>query len=355
MTIVYYYIKLGESNALLPYWLQLEDNKNPYGEPCVAIYFHDISIDEFRKIDGKESFERLKKLHNIPKKKMGYGRAFKSQIKPFIEEGKNDFKIITIFNNIVYLLEPVSEAEDLPEEMLEEYHKDLEDMKNELQMVYKWKKERYDQFKASVPKVRRVNIVKKLDRDIPHVLLTLSTVRYYNSGTFRRINPKENIGVYRALEIMLGSEKPTVMKLGFDDVLELLSPHQFETLVFLVLINANLFSPAWRAGSLPGIDLVGINYSSESSIKLGVNHEVEFSPNKEVKFQLKRKRNEKHYEEADYTIMISSEDNNKEILTAEWLYSVIKNQEKTITWLENSLRWYVKGTKFNSVMELIEI
>jgi len=353
----YYYIKLGRSNSLLPYWLQLEGRKNPYECPSVCIYFYDISIDEYREIDSQESFDRLKERHRIPKDQMDFNQSFKLQIKPFIEEGKKDFRFITIDNNIIYILEPISEAEDLPGYMTEQYQKDLEDMRNELQKKFNWKKEdlrRYDEIKDSTAKIRKVKILKKVERDIPHILLTLSTVRYYNSGTFRRINPKKNIGIYRALEIILGDQTKSVKNLGFDEVLELLSPHQFETLVFLIFNNANIYSPAWRAGSLPGIDLIGINYFCDTTFILGPNSEPRFPPSKEVKFQIKRKRNELHHLEADYTIAISSKKRDRRVLTAEWLYSVIKNQEKTIEWLNYSLSWYIKGTKFKSIMQIIK-
>lgn len=348
----YYYIKLGRANSLLPYWLQLDDKKNPYGSPYVCIYFYNIPIDEYRKVDSLESFDKLKKKYDLPKKAMNYNQSYKHQIKPFIEKGKNkDMRFITIDHGIIYILEPIGEAEDLLDNLTEQFHNDLEKMREVL-------KDEYDGITKSIAKVRQVKIIKQINANVPHILLTLSTVRYYNSGTFRRINPEKNIGVYRALGIITGDEEPSIKKLGFDDILELLSPHQFETLIFLIILNKNLYSPAWRAGSLPGIDIIGINYS-DSPIFLGSNPSIEFVPYTfpytEVKFQLKRKRRQKHFEEADYTIAISSYKKDPKVLGADWLYSVIQKQEKTIEWLEHSLHWYVEGTEYNSILELMKI
>lgn len=352
----YYYIKLGLSNSLLPYWLQLEGKKNPFGIPYVSIYFYNISIDEYRKVHSKESFEQLKKKYNLPKKAMYYDQSYMLQIKPFIEKGKNiERRFITIDKGILYILEPTNEAEDLPGNMTEQYHKDLDEMREELQKKYHWEKEelkRYDGIKDSITKVRKVNIVKQVRENVPHILLTLSTNRYYNSGTFRRINSMKNIGVYRALGKIMDDEDLSINKIGFDYILELLSPHQFETLVFLIFINAGIYSPAWRAGSLPDIDLIGKNYSSDSPIEIG-SEPVIFPPKKEVKFQLKRKRNVRHYKNADYTIAISSYRDDRKVLTSDWLYSVIQDQEKTIEWLEHSLNWFVEGTKYKSIMDII--
>ena len=352
----YFYIKLGRGNSLLSYWLQLEEKKNPLGTPHVCIYFYKIPIEEYRGVNQEQDFKNLMNKYELKPKAMHYQQSYRLQIKPFIEKGRiNEIRFITIHKGVIYIMEPMGEAEDLSEELTIQFNKDLEEMREDLTKKYNWKKnalKSYDGILDSISKVRRVRIIKEIKEKAPHILLTLSTVRYYNSGTFRLINPKENIGVYRALSILTGDEEPSPKKLGFDDILELLSPHQFETLVFLILLNNNLYCPAWRAGSLPGIDIIGINYTSKS-IFLG-NPTIEFPPGKEITFQLKRKRSQKHFEEAYRTIAISARKKETKVLDAIWLYSSIKDQEKTIEWLEHSLEWYIQGTKFSSIMELLK-
>ena len=341
----YFYIKLGKSNSLLSYWLELEGKKNPYNHPCIAIYFFNVSIEEYRNIKSPEDLKSLKKKHNIQEEKLDYNRSFRQQIQPFIQLGKtNEMKFITIERRIIYLLKPISEAEDMPDYMIEQYHNDLESIN--------LNKKEIDELKNSLAKVRKVEILKICEKNIPQILLTLNTVRYLNSGTFRKINPKKFIGVYPAIDKLLGHENVPIKKLEFEEILELLSPHQFETLIFLMLTNAEIFSPAWRAGALPDIDITGINYSNSNVITLG-NPPIKFPPKEEKKFQVKRKRRQKHYESADYTIAISSLGTDERIKTADWLFPVIMNQDRTREWLEHSLQWYIEGTKYKSIIDII--
>jgi hypothetical protein len=160
--------------------------------------------------------------------------------------------------------------------------------------------------------------------------------------------------VYPPIERLLKLKNVPIRKLPFDETLELLSPHQFETLFFLTLTNEGIFSPAWRAGSLPDIDITGTNYSSNKPVLLGPNwRKIKFPLGDELKFQLKRKRRQNHYKNANFTDAISSKRPNERVLTADWLFSVIKDQEKTKQWLEYSLQWYLADTDYKSIMDII--
>jgi hypothetical protein len=343
----YYYVKLGRSNSQLSYWLQLDGFENPYKCSCVTIYFFDITVEEYRSVKNQEDLRALKAKHKIRDDKLDYNQSFRQQISPFIEENHlDDMRFVIIDKAKVYLLKPISEAEDMPDHLRCQFNKDLERMKLD--------KDYIESLKNSILKVRKVEILRICEKNIPQVVLTLSTVRYLNSGTFRKINPKKFIGVYPAIERLLELEKTSIKKLSSEEVLELLSPHQFETLFFLILTNSGIFSPAWRAGSLPDIDISGTNYSNNSTIFLGPkSRQIGFPPGIERKFQIKRKRKEKHYEFADFTIAISSKKPNDKVLTSDWLFSVIKNQQKTREWLEHSLQWYIEGTEYTSIMDII--
>jgi len=194
-----------------------------------------------------------------------------------------------------------------------------------------------------------------VDKDIPYILRTLNVNQYFNRGTCREIKEKNYWGVIQAIKKILNQKRDYSKKLESYQMFKLLSPHQFETLIFLILINAGLFSPAWRAGSLPDIDIIGINYS-DSEVKIGNNPTINFKKDKEIKFQVKRK-SIKEAQNADYTIALSSSvenDNSNRILTSDWLLDVIRNQTETKKWLENSLRWIIEDTNKNSIFELFD-
>ena len=73
-----------------------------------------------------------------------------------------------------------------------------------------------------------------------------------------------------------------------------------------MLINGGVYSLVWRAGTLPGIDIIGINYSDNDVITIGKDPAIIFENNKEVTFQIKRKNIRKDYKAADYTIALDS-------------------------------------------------
>ncbi len=340
----YLYLKLGKSNSQLNYWLKKEENL--FKKPSAVIYFGKITTEKCKSL-----FELTKNEIESLRKKDGEVPTnidLHNQIKKFIKAGENkDVKFISIHDNKVCIYEPDTEVFDMPVELYGRFYKSLED--------YGIKKADIEDIKNSTPKIMHVKIVKIVDKGIPYILRTLNVNQYFNRGTCREIKEKDYWGIIQAIKKILKQKRDYSKKLESYQMFKLLSPHQFETLIFLILINAGLFSPAWRAGSLPDIDIIGINYS-DSEVKIGNNPTINFKKDKEIKFQVKRK-SIKEAQNADYTIALSSSvenDNSNRILTSDWLLDVIKNQTETKKWLENSLRWFIKNTNKNSIFELFD-
>ncbi|HEC38502.1 hypothetical protein LCGC14_0705970 [marine sediment metagenome] len=341
----YNYLKFGKSNKQLDYWLELNNSKNIFGRPTAVIFFGKITSEQFKEYFKKDK-EDYKLLVKEAEKKNDYlpqCTDLHKQIKPFYEAGETkDTIFVTIYKGKIYLLEPKSEVRDVSSE-------ELKRIINDLNLVKK-PKISTDDFKDDILKVMDLEVLKILETDIPYILRTLGTDRYLNSGTCREIKEKNHWGSIQAIKLALGERKNVTEKLNSSQLFKLLSPHQFETLIFLLLINAGVFSPAWRAGSLPDIDIIGINYSNEETITIG-DPPIEFKRNEEITLQVKRKA-EKKKQNAKYTISLAIDLKDPHFLTSDWVFKAVKKQQKTKEWLENSLKWFIKGTKYNSIFEL---
>lgn len=339
----YLYFKFGRSNNQLKYWLQLNNEKNIFGKPSVVIYFGNLTSEKYKslfKIENKEEYKaEREKDENIPS-----FQDLHYQIKPFFNAGeKKDAKFISIHKNKVYILEPESEVFDMPKQYYKKFIEDLN--KYKIDTI---------SFEKDILKIIHIKIIKILEKDVPYILRTLNINQYFNRGTCREIKEKDYWEIIQAMTIVLNEKRNMPKKLKTHQFFRLLSPHQFETLIFLILTNAGLYSPAWRAGSFPDIDIIGINYSNHE-VKIGANPLIEFKKNKEITFQIKRKMIKKE-QNTDYTIALSSPTeykNNNKILTSEWLLNIIKDQSKTMEWLENSLKWYIKDTRLKSIFDLV--
>lgn len=189
------------------------------------------------------------------------------------------------------------------------------------------------------------------------ILRTLQTNRYLIRGTCRKIDPNKNWAAIQAIKSLIGEKIEIPEKINAKLIISLLGPQELETLIFLMLINAGLFSPAWRAGNLPRIDIIATNYSKER-IVIGNKEknppEIIFEPKAQKSFQVKRGIVHKPSKFADFTVAISSSKKNEKILTSEWLLKNIQNQKKTREWIENSLRWYKDIIGVESIFQLID-
>ncbi len=350
-TMRYVYLKLGNSNSHLKYCLQIGFN-NIFKKRIAYIFFGKITTDRLKSLIDLNSKD-IKSLRTEDKKIPTYNNL-QNQIRPFIEAGKNrDVKFISIYKNILYMFEPDSEVFDMPMERINEFCTDLRE-KTDVEENY------INQIENDIPKVMYIKNCEVFKNDIPYVLRTINVIQYFNRNTCREIKVDKYWEIILALKTILNEEVDLSEKITPQQLFKLLSPHQFETLIFLILTNANLFSPAWRAGSLPDIDVVGINYYNSDIITIGTNPTIKFEKNKEVNFQVKRKevkkKEIKSSENIDYFITLNPSTNERidRELKSDWLLNVVENQLKTRKWVEHSLKWVLKNTSVNSVFDLLK-
>ncbi|MFW9970596.1 MAG: hypothetical protein ACFFDF_10370 [Candidatus Odinarchaeota archaeon] len=77
---------------------------------------------------------------------------------------------------------------------------------------------------------------------------------------------------------------------------------------------------------------------------------------KEISFQIKRKELKNNFK-ADFAITLIKLKKGKienRIRTADWLLEIIKDQPNTRQWLDNSLKWLLTGTQYDSIFNLLE-
>lgn len=302
-----------------------------YNKPAAAIYFGQTRTQEIRDLvsrieDGVVSFSQARKeFHD-----MDFRSAYE-----FARAGRNlgETKFVTIKKGIVYIHEPASEIFDMKEEKYEKYDRQLSERGISSGKI------RMDNGRIRhIPKVMFVKNVRlfKVSK-VPHVLATLPCNQYLSRGTCRELDSSRQWGAIQAIKNCLGEpiETPETGK----KLMSLLSPYQLETLVFLILKNAGVFPSAWRGGTQPDIDIVGINYTG-SEIGIRGNPEIVFRPKERKTFQIKRGRVRKPSDVSDYTIAIDFRGSRTEkILTAEWLQEQIRTQADTKDWFENALNW----------------
>jgi len=343
MDKTFLFLKLQKGNRKAKYWLQLDGNTNPYEKPAAVIYFGKfttkeykylckLTSEEYNDLYNKIVKENKSKKREFEKKDIPKYTDFRDQIRPFFEAGeRRNAKFLTIFDNKAILYEPDSEVFN---------GKELE---NDIQKIMFVKNMKIKSFK-----------------EIPHVLRTLTTNGYLIHGTCRKIDPEKNWGAIQAIKICLTNEKIDIpKKLSAQKMISLLSFLELETLIFLILTNAGIYSPAWRAGNLPKIDIIGINYSSKK-IEIGDSPKICFGTSNEDRiktFQVKRGVVKSHSKYADYTVAINydgKKEKKDKILTAEWILNVVKTQPKTQEWIENSLEWYKKAIGVKSIFQILE-
>ena len=346
----YLYFKFGMSNRQLKYWLQLNGLENPYGTPSAVIFFRKITTQECKDLLNRTKNDVKKRQEeddNIP----SYG-VLQNQIRHFIEAGDmRNAVFVSVYQNQVFAFEPANEVFDMSEKEKSNYHAYLDSLLRDKKID----KERVDHIKSKdLLKVMHVKNLRNYDKDIPYILRSLNTNQYFNRGTCREIKESNNWGVVQAIKCVVTQEKTNYSNISSEQVLRLLSPHQFETLMFLIFIDAGLFSPAWRAGSLPDVDIVAINCSSSDPIELGNTPTIKFDKDKEILFQVRRKESQ-HVDNADYTVSLPTPKRiDERVLTPEWVLNVVKTQPKTVEWFNHSIKWFTNYTHTNSVFELMK-
>lgn len=194
-----------------------------------------------------------------------------------------------------------------------------------------------------IPKIMPVKIIKECKiAEVPHVLATLPTSRHYTQGTCRKIGDG---GAIRAIEHVLSDQK-IVPEKDHHRLIELLSPYELETLVFLILKNAGLFVPTWRGGTQKDIDIIARNLTPDRQIKISSSDgpSVIFEPGDGLTFQVKKGDRISNNPDVNFFVIDRDKDakmDKDKTLDAKWLLEQIKSekQQETKDWLKESLSW----------------
>lgn len=92
--------------------------------------------------------------------------------------------------------------------------------------------------------------------EVPAILASMTSNRYYYSGTFREIKDPGNL---KALQFVTNRAIPPPATPSIVNLLECLSSFELETLVAKLLEEAGCFVPAYRGGNMKGADLFAFN------------------------------------------------------------------------------------------------
>lgn len=356
------YLKLGGGNCLAEYWLSKD---NLYKSPVAAIYFGPVKAEEYRELvripkkekeTRKEKYEDLCEKYGMKRPKNPFFRL--NQVRGFIEAGETTrkkgvqrTKFVTIGLGTVYIYEPESDVFDMKQKEYAEYDNGLSKLSRRYGKKHPELRARIDGSKIKDPKGRIRHIPKCMYvrllatpkiGGVPHVLATLPCNQYFTRGTCREI---DDWGVIQAVKHCLGRQIDTLeLSKSPEKLVELLSPYELETLVFLILRNEGLFVPAWRGGTQKDIDIIAINREYRE-ITIGKDLQVTFDARGKKRdalaFQVKRGKVKAPSEVADYTITDHFDGKNDKVLTAKWLLQQVKTptQIETREWLLNSLNW----------------
>lgn len=87
--------------------------------------------------------------------------------------------------------------------------------------------------------------------DVPYILATMKTNQAFSRNTFRKIDEKKYEANIAAIKSLIGELNDFKI-----NPLKTLSSVQLETLVVKIFEKKGAFIPAWRGGTLEGIDII---------------------------------------------------------------------------------------------------
>ena len=200
------------------------------------------------------------------------------------------------------------------------------------------------------PKYYDIEFIKKKKdfkiEDVPYILATMKTNQAFSRNTFRKIDEKKYEANIAAIKSLIGQLNDFKI-----DPLKTLSSVQLETLIAKIFEKNKAFIPAWRGGTLKGIDIIAkfeknIPYNlfkkkiKEKKIRIQVKIQLN-DKNKleEIKENLKKNPN---------FFLITAEDgphkdlkkyHEENYLTSKWLKKQIYNYDEIKKWYEECIKW----------------
>ena len=105
------------------------------------------------------------------------------------------------------------------------------------------------------PKYYDIEFIKKKKdfkiEDVPYILATMKTNQAFSRNTFRKIDEKKYEANIAAIKFLIGELNDFKI-----DPLKTLPSVQLETLIAKIFEKNKAFIPAWRGGTLKGIDII---------------------------------------------------------------------------------------------------
>jgi len=198
------------------------------------------------------------------------------------------------------------------------------------------------------PKYYDIEFIKKKDfkiEDVPYILATMKTNQAFSRGTFGKIDEKKYEGNIAAIKFLIGELNDFKI-----DPLKTLPSVQLETLIAKIFEENKAFVPAWRGGTLKGIDIIA-KFKKNIPYNLFKKKIKEKKIRIQVKIQLNDKSKleelEKLLKEPNF-FLITAEDgpleelekyHEKNYLTSKWIKKQIYNYDEIKKWYEECIKW----------------
>jgi len=199
------------------------------------------------------------------------------------------------------------------------------------------------------PKYYDIEFIKKKKyfkiEDVPYILATMKTNQAFSRNTFRKIDEKKYEANIAAIKFLIGELNDFKI-----DPLKTLPSVQLETLIAKIFEKNKAFIPAWRGGTLKGIDIIA---KFEKNIPYNLFKKK--IKEKKIRIQVKIQLNDKNkLEELKKLLkkpnffLITAEDgplkklkkyHEKNYLTSKWIKKQIYNYDEIKKWYEECIKW----------------
>jgi hypothetical protein len=199
------------------------------------------------------------------------------------------------------------------------------------------------------PKYYDIEFIKKKKyfkiEDVPYILATMKTNQAFSRNTFRKIDEKKYEANIAAIKFLIGELNDFKI-----DPLKTLPSVQLETLIAKIFEKNKAFIPAWRGGTLKGIDIIA-KFEKNIPYNLFKKKIKEKKIRIQVKIQLNDKNKleelKKLLKEPNF-FLITAEDgplkklekyHEKNYLTSKWIKKQIYSYDEIKKWYEKCIEW----------------
>lgn len=162
--------------------------------------------------------------------------------------------------------------------------------------------------------------------ELPEVFANINSNQKYNRKTISELSNSE----LKIADFLVNNKSINgKMSIRKEDILDFLSPLQFETLIFLLFVQNGNYCSTWRGGTLSKYDLK-IHYKKSNLIfPKGISY-----------IQLKKKKFDRKDNEDYYIIHTGKTNLSKKIIGKDWIFSEIEKNSYISEWLNFTLDFF---------------